>query len=421
MLSVAACDREQQSSEGVTGRVHLTYWSAPNPQELALAQQLVAEWNAEHPEIHVTVQPLPAGQSSEEVLLAAIVAGTTPDLCSNIWPGIVSRFVRAQGVLPLDEFAGFDSLLHNRVPENLHETFRADDGHYYQLPWKTNPIMMLYQKQLFREAGFTRPPRTYSEYLEAADKITADINGDGQYDRWIGYRDIRPIWWQRYFDYFALYIAASGGKTLFQDGTIHVDTTASNQVFDFFRRIYENRYFPLTTFQGSPMLAGLIATEFTGPWNVAWMEQNAPPNFEYAYAPIPVPDDHTGPVYTYGDFKNIAIFSSTKHPDEAWRFAQFLVSKHADLLLLETARQIPVRKNLLNDSTFAGFFERNPRMLPFAVQAPYTRSVDDVSEFQEALDAIAQQFEAVTYGAVSPAEATDRALERIRVIHEWSR
>lgn len=421
VLALAGCGAEQVRTADGAGPIRLTYWSAPNPQEQELANQLVAKWNEENPDVQVTVQPLPAGQSSEEVLLAAVVAGTTPDLCSNIWPGILSDFIRAKGVLPLDTLPGFDALMQERVPADVLESFRSPDGHFYQIPWKTNPIMMLYNEQLFREAGVERPPRTYGEYLDAAAKLTADLDGDGQYDRWIGYRDVRPIWWQRYFDYFSFYIGASGGRTFARDGVIRIDTAASNDVFAFFQELYTKRYFPLTTFQGNPFVAEKIATEFTGPWNVAWMEAYAPPGMEFSYSPLPVPDDHEGPVYTYGDFKNIAIFSSTKHPEAAWRFAQYLVSEEADLKLLEVARQIPVRKDLLDDPAFAAFFAANPKMLPFAEQAPYTRSVDDIPSFQEVLDAVAQQFEAATYGAVRPAVATERALERIQVISEWSR
>lgn len=421
VLCLAACGTETSRRGDAAGPIRLTYWSAPNPQEQELARRMVAAWNAANPDVQVSVQPLPAGQSSEEVLLAAIVAGTTPDLCSNIWPGILGDFIRAKGVLPLDTFPGFDSLMQRRVPAELLERFRAEDGHFYQIPWKTNPIMMLYNAEMLREAGVAAPPRTYSAYLAAAEKVTADLNGDGQLDRWMGYRDIRPIWWQRYFDFFAFYIGASGGQTLFDEGRVQVDEAAATEVFGFFQQLYRHRYFPITTFQGSPMVARKIATEFTGPWNIAWMEENAPADFEYDYAPLPLPDDHEGPAYTYGDYKNIAIFSNTKHPEAAWRFARFLVTREADLMLLEVARQIPVREGLLTDTTFADFFARNPKMLPFAEQAPYTRGVDGVSSFQEVLDAVAQQFEAASvYGAVPPAEATRRAVDRIEVIHAWS-
>jgi multiple sugar transport system substrate-binding protein len=417
----AGCDAPAEREAAPEGVVRLTYWSSQNPQERELARRLVDAWNAAHPDVQVTVQPLPAGQSSEEVLLAAIVAGTTPDLCSNIWPGIMSDFIRAGGVLPLDAFAGFDSLMQSRVPPDVLERFRAEDGHVYQIPWKTNPAMMQYNTQLFREAGFEAPPRTYSEYLAAAEKITADLDGDGEYDRWIGYRDIQPIWHQRFFDYYAFYVGASGGQTLFEDGALRLDTAASNAVLAFFRALYAGRHFPKTKFQGNAYLRERIATEFVGPWNIAWLDANAPDDLTYDYAPLPVPDDHEGPVYTYGDYKNIAVFSTTQHPEAAWRFAAYLVSKEADLMLLELATQIPVRRDLLADSTFADYFLRNPKLVPFARQARYTRGVDPVASLPEVLDAIAQQFEAgAVYGVYPPAEATHRALERIRVILEWN-
>ena len=421
VLLIASCGPApptEDTREG--GVVHLTYWCAQNPQERALATQLAETWNAANPDVQVKVQPLPAGQSSEEVLIASIVAGTTPDLCSNIWPGIISDFVRADGVYPLSSFPDFDSLMASRVPSDLLARFRAPDGEYYQIPWKTNPIMLLYNKQLFREAGIEQPPRTYSQFMTAAAKLTRDRDGDGHLDQWAGYRKTHPIWHERRFDYYALYIGASGGQTLFDEGEVSIDTVASTKVFSFFRDVYANHYFPLTTFQSSPILSGKVATEFTGPWQIGWLDENAPPDFEYGFTPLPLPDDYEGPAYTFGDYKNIVIFSNTKHPEEAWRFAKFLVSQEADLQLLETTKQIPVRQGLLTDSLYAGFFARNPKVIPFAEIAPYTRGEDGVGSLQEILDAIAQQFEAAAvYRVYSPEEATRRTLARIQLIHNW--
>jgi multiple sugar transport system substrate-binding protein len=417
-LLLIGCEQARNGADRDAGTIRLSYWTAPNPEEYALAQQLVNEWNAANPGIQVSVQSIPAGQTSEEILLAAVAAGTTPDICSNIWPGITQDFIRAGGLLRLDQFADFDSLMQSRLPDDLLESFRAIDGHYYQIPWKTNPIMMQYNVGIFREAGIEEPPKTYTDYLEAARKVAALPGAP-----WMGYRDIRPIWWQRYFDYYSFYIGASSGGTLFRDGELDIDTMASNKVFEFFHALYANRHFPLATMQGgaNQFLTGRLVTEFTGPWNIAWLEHNAPATLEYDYAPLPAPDDHEGPLYTYGDHKNIAIFSTTRHPDAAWRFAAFLVSKEADLLLLESAKQIPVRKNLLDDPMYAGFFEANPMMVTFARQAPFTRGVDGVSDLKEILDAIARQFEAAAvYGVRSPQEATARASSRIRMIREWN-
>ncbi|HCK99681.1 MAG TPA: ABC transporter substrate-binding protein, partial [Candidatus Marinimicrobia bacterium] len=135
------CDRNRNDKPQQNSEIQITYWCASNQQEIDLAQYLVDEWNATHDSIKVKLQPIPASQSSEEVLLAAIAAGTTPDVCSNMWPGAMDDFIASGGLVSLDQFPDFVDYISGRVPADLLETFRAVDGHFYQIPWKTNPIM----------------------------------------------------------------------------------------------------------------------------------------------------------------------------------------------------------------------------------------------------------------------------------------
>ena len=422
-VPLAACGGgERAAAEG--GPVQLVYWTSQNPQERTVADTLVARWNRTHPGVQVTVQPIPAGQSSEEVILASIVAGTTPDLCSNIWPGVLHDLVRAGGVVPLDGMPGWDSLMTARTPPELAERFRSEDGHFYQLPWKTNPILMMVNPEMLRRSGVDRVPRTYSEYLAAAARVTRDTDGDGRADRWMGTRDIRPIWWQRYFDVYPLYVAASGGRTLFDaQGRLAIDEQAMAGVLGFFQTLYDRGYYPRSTLQGNAFAQGRVATDFTGPWTVGWLAENAP-DLPVDFAPVPVPDGTPagdGPPVTYGDYKNIALFATTRHPQEAWAFAQYLVSPEADRLLIETTRQIPIRAGLLDDPELAGFFAEHPAMRRFAEQAAATRGVDAVPDLPETLDAVAQGYERAIYGVETPAQAVASITDRIGVLQAWAR
>jgi len=422
-ISFLVADCGGQSNEEEGGHiVKLTYWSAANQTEINLATEIVDNWNRSHPGIQVKLQPIPEGQSSEEVLLAAIAGKTTPDICSNIWPGAMGEYVRSGGLVRLDQFEDFDSLINARVPVDLLETFRSEDGNFYQVPWKTNPIMMMYNVNLFRDAGIEKPPGTYSEFFEASEKITSDVSGDGQIDRWMGYRDIKPIWWQRFFDYYTFYIGASGGKTLFEDGRIIFNNKASENVFQFFQTVYKKGYFPVTQFQGDQFLAGKLGTQFTGPWSIARIERLKPNGFEYDFAPIPLPDDHEGDQFTYGDHKNISMFSTSKHQEEAWEFVKYLVSKESDLLLLKISNQIPIRKELLKDSLFAGYFRENPRMIQFTKLVPFTRGMDGMPDLKEIFDAISQEYEACCiYGVKTPEKAIHDAAKRAESIIEWNK
>ncbi len=423
IILVVCCSKDNKKlRKNENGKICLTYWCASNQDEIDLAKYLVGKWNAVNDSIVVKLQPIPASQSSEEVLLAAIAAGTTPDICSNMWPGAMDDFIASGGLVRLDQFPDFIDFISERVHADLLETFQATDGHFYQIPWKTNPIMVVYNKNIFRDAGVDIIPRTYSEYLEVGRKVTRDLDGDGNPDVWLSHRDTKPIWWQRFFDYYTFYIAASGGKTLFDGADIIFNNEASVKVFDLFQQIYKEGLFAKTTFVGDAFILEKLATQIAGPWHVAHVEKFKTPDFKYGIFPIPVPDNYQGPVYTFGDFKNISIFGTTKYPEATYKFAKYLVTAEADLKLLEYTLQIPIRKNLIENPLFQEFFKHNPKLVQFAEQAPYTRGMDGVSDLKEIFDAISQEYEACAiFNRREPAEAVENAAKRAKVIMEWNR
>ncbi len=409
----------RQKSDGAKEKIKLTYWSANNQYEINLARVVVAEWNAAHPDIQVIHQSIPESQSSEEVILSAVVSKTTPDIYSNIWPGDVELYVEADALVPLDRFADFDSVTQERFPGDIIEEARSPNGHIYQIPWKTNPIMIIYNKKMLAAAGFAHFPLTYSEYLQAAEKITQDANKDGYFDHWMGLTDIRTIWWQRFFDFYSLYIAASGGKTLVKNNQVIFENQAAEQVFQFLQTIFQQGYFPKekVTGRSDVFLGGFVATRFTGPWEITHAEKYKPAGFEYDFAALPVQDDYNGPRYTYGDFKNIVIFSTSKHPDAAWKFIKFLINRQNDLRLLEISSQLPLRKNILQDSLYYNYFQQNPKMQIFARQAQYVRGADSSPVLKEIFDAISREYEAcVVYGVKNPRDAVKDAAARARHI-----
>jgi multiple sugar transport system substrate-binding protein len=275
--------------------------------------------------------------------------------------------------------------------------------------------MMLYNAKLFKQAGFDKAPATYSEFLAAAAKLRQDLSC------WMGIIDIRVLWWQRFFDFYPLYLAASGGSTLISGDSVLFENASAVAAMNFLQTVYREDYFPkqkMTT-TGDFFLLGKAATRFTGPWEITHAEKFKPEGFEYDFAPMPIPDGHSGPVYTYGDLKNIVIFSTCQQPQTAWEFVKFMVSRRNDLRLLETASQLPLRKSILNDSLFADYFAKNPRMVAFAQQAGYVRGIDQSPVMKEVFDAISLEYEAaVVYAAKSPEEAVRDAAKRVRLILE---
>jgi multiple sugar transport system substrate-binding protein len=318
----------------------LLYWSSNNSDEITWAREVVAEWNKEHPYELLQFQPVPEGQSSEEVILAAVVGGTTPDIYSNMWQGDVELYARAGRLVALDTLPGFRDFLYKRCDSSVVKEVTSLDGHIYQIPWKINPIMLIYNKNMFAQAGFSNPPRTYSEFLQAAKKIQGFDPSTGYVDRWIGYTEVVVLWWQRLFDFYPLYLAASGGAPLIKDNKVAFDNKYAVETFSFLKSLFDRNYFPRERLSArqDPFLGGDIATRFTGPWEIIHAERFKPEGFNYSFSPLPVPDDFKGTAYTYGDTKNIVIFNTCKNPRLAWEFLKLMISHNGDLKLLKNYR-----------------------------------------------------------------------------------
>ena len=119
----------------------LEYWSSNNIGEITFSRKITEAWNLKHPDFTLSYQPIPEGQSSEEIILAAVVGKTTPDIYSNLWQGSVEFFAKANVLIPLDTLAGFDDFIHDRCDSLTISEITSADGHIYQLPWKINPFI----------------------------------------------------------------------------------------------------------------------------------------------------------------------------------------------------------------------------------------------------------------------------------------
>ncbi len=396
----------------------LLFWCSNNNQEIKLATAIKDKWNHDNPTMQVHMQPIPEGQSSEEVILAAVVGKSTPDIYANMWQGNVEMYARAGVLIPLDTLKGFIEFIKERCDSNVIKEITSSDGHIYQVPWKVNPIMTIYNKNIFAENNIHQLPKTYSAYIKAADAFKNN-NKNSSIQKRFGYTSVRAIWYERLFNFYPLYLAASGGAPLIVNNKAAFNNKYAVEVFRFLQSLYTNDYFSKESAGASsdPFVMQTIATKWTGPWEISYLNNIPSRNFDFDYFLPVVPDDHTGPVYTYADPKNIVIFNTCSDPQAAWDFIKTLVDKNGDLQLLEVTGQLPRRKNLDTDNYYADYFKRNPMMVPFAKQIPYVKGVDNCEVIVEVLDIISQEYEAcVIYEKKTPERAIADAESAVNVL-----
>ena len=411
LFIIASCSSNKSKNN------ELVFWCSNNNAEIKFCNNIKDNWNKKNG-IKIHMQPIPEGQSSEEVILAAVVGKSAPDIYANMWQGNVEMYAHAGVLIPLDTLKGFTEFIKERCDSNVIKEITSSDGHIYQVPWKVNPIMSIYNKNLFALNNIHDLPGTYSSYLNAANNFKINNQGSGVSKRF-GYTAAKSIWYERLFNFYPLYLAASNGRSLIVNNKAAFNNKYAVEVFDFLKKLYINDYFSKenTASSTDPFVIQTIATKWTGPWEIAYLNNIPTRNFEFDYFLPIVPDDHVGPVYTYADPKNVVLFNTCSNPQAAWEFIKTMVNDDGDLKLLEITGELPRRKNLATNSYYSNYFKNNPGMVLFAKEIPYAKGVDNCEVIVEVLDIISQEYEAcVVYNKKSAEKAIADAEAAVNVL-----
>jgi multiple sugar transport system substrate-binding protein len=360
---------------------------------------------------------LPAGRSSEEVLLAAIVAKATPDVSSNVSSALLARLVRAGGVVRLDNRVATSARLKERANSAMLASLRLPDSGIYAFPWKTNPEMLMYNVDMFKAARI-EPPRTHQELLDAWHKFAKDTDGDGRLDRWAMWATLKTSWYERFYDFYPLYLASSGGTTLVHDGKIVFENAAAASALDLLRRGFAEGVLPSSNFAlgRDPFMDGTVAMKIIGPWFVKELDELKVRGLHFDVTPVPgAAGTEPGTSFAFADMRSIAIFSTTRHPDAAARFVAYLTSPAADRLLIEEASQLPYRRDLASDPRFTVSLARWPTLSTYATYVERSRDVDIDPDVVEIFDLLSEAYEeAAIYRTTSVNDALKRAAAEAR-------
>ena len=406
-----SCDKSKSKNDNT-----LLLWSSNNIREIEFTKYFIDQWN-ERTTPKIKFQPIPEGQSSEEVILASVVGKTTPDIYANMWQGSVEMYAKAGVLVPLDTLKGFTEFIKERCSQETIDEITSSDGHIYQVPWKINPIMTIYNKRLNKDFGFSELPNTYNAYLKAGKAIKKDKDNDGYVDTWVGYTEVKVIWYQRFFNFYPLYLAASSGGSLIKDNKAAFNNEYAIGVFRFLQELYNKEYYSKERLSAGQdrFITEDIFSKWTGPWEIRHVDKfKQRDDFEFDFFPMQVPDNHEGPIYTYADPKNIVLFNTCKQPQEAWDFVKTLIDKEGDKKFLEITGQLPNRKNLETEEMFRDYFDSNPKVKTFAKQANYVKGVDNCEIIVEVFDIISQEYEAcVIYNKKTPESAIEDAARAV--------
>ncbi len=305
---------------------------------------LVDAFEEKYPHINVVAGPTDRSADLQK-LLSGIVGNAPPDVFrreSRLFGDIASRGI----LMPLDDFVVAD----RSRPDGLHEedyppgiwSSGAYEGTLYGIVEITNPLVLAYNKQHFREAGLDpeRPPRTWSEWLECTRILTQrDHNG------WI----IRLGSAAYRLDILLFFIMQHGGRILSEDGrTCVLNNPEALEAVKFTKAMFDAMggrttldQFAATNVGGDiqnyPFEAGRYAMAAEDDW-VIFRAMRFNPDLELGIAPMPIPDGYA-PISISIAGSQYFIPRNARHPQEAWDFIRFANSPVGQLAYAAAMRR----------------------------------------------------------------------------------
>lgn len=326
--------------------IEITYMMWGSPEELAVWQTIVDEFQTSNPNVHVTVD-VSDWESYWNKLQTLFAGGTPPDVFAMDAPLYLDW--QSRGVLlNLQPYiAATPGFLDGFYPVTL-DAYRRDDG-YYGLPRDFQTIVLYYNKDMFDTAGMAYPTDdwTLDDLRAAAKTLTVDTNGDGITDQWglgADLWDMELFWSEAIWGYGGSIISDDHMQTLINEGSAH---DAWNFIASM---MLEDKSIPdpnqAAQFGGDPFAAGVAAMTTIGHWVVP---QYAGLNFSWDVAAFPAgPAGRATSVNSAG----FVIANGSQHPDQAWELVKFALSSAGQSRLTELGFAIPVLQSLAESPVF---------------------------------------------------------------------
>ncbi|AZM89203.1 ABC transporter substrate-binding protein [Streptomyces sp. W1SF4] len=302
-------------------------WSAPS--EVKAIQDSIDRFEKAHPNIKVKA----TGNMTDDKINQALRAGgdKAPDVVSSFATDSVGKFCNSGAFADLNPFMEKSGIDKAKVfPATLLEYTRYKDNQC-TLPLLHDAYGLVYNKTAFAAAGITEAPVTWSEFAEAAQKLTK-AKGDsyeqlGVMPTFHGY-ETTPM--RLAAQWSPTYFTADGTSNLAGDPAFAKMLTAQK---DLVAKL--GGYEKLERFRAGfgdewsaehPFHKGLVAMQIDGEWRPAMAREAGVP-FEIGTAPLPVPDDQRadyGKGYLSGTIMGIS--SASRKQNAAWELVRYMTT-----------------------------------------------------------------------------------------------
>ena len=308
----------------------IEFWTMQlQPKFTDYFNKLIATFEAENKGIKVRWVDIPWA-AMENKILTAVSAKTAPDVV-NLNPGFASQLASRNAWLALD----------TKVPEAVRKQYLPKiwqdstlNNQSFGIPWYLTSRVTIYNKDLLKQSGVSKPPATYAELAQVAKQIK-DKTGKYAFFITLVPEDSGEV--LESFVQMGVDLVDAQGKAAF-------NTPQGKAAFQYWVDFYKQGLMPKEALtQGHRRAielyqAGETAMLSSGAEFMETIAKNAP-TIAQASAAAPQITGETGK-------KNVAVMNlviprDTPNPDAALKFALFVTNTENQLAFAKAANVLP--------------------------------------------------------------------------------
>ncbi|XID93902.1 ABC transporter substrate-binding protein [Paenibacillaceae bacterium WGS1546] len=389
-------------------QVVITYMRHSYDVEVNAMKKLIASFEEKHPNIKVNMQVTPGDYDTK--IRTMLAGGEAPDIMSLDGPNLAA-FAQQGVLLPLDDYMKADGEIEDISKPVLDSL--TYEGKIYAAPLNDSSVAMFYNKKMFEEKGIPLPSKnpdeawTWDQVLDAAKQLNDPEKGIVGWDPGYGFPSGEAM------AFFKMpWLWQAGAEVLSPDGKTakgYLDSPKAKEAIAKFASLYTTEKVASVELPPEAFETGKVAIKMDGPWAISGM-QSAHPEFklgeDYDIAPLWKQDRQASPNGSW----NMAIWSKSKHPKEAWMFINWVTGVEGAKVWYEETHNLPARKSTaqaiaeLNEYPMNIFMQQS---IKYAHARPVTPAYPTLTY------EVGKLFENVVLAGLSVDDATSAAVEKI--------
>ena len=304
------------------------------PEQLEVLEKAISDFEAENPDIKI-VETRSSWTDAPSQIMTSIVSGNAPDLimCNT------SMLAEYRGIGALADLSGYvsEETLDSFLP-SAKAMITTEDGKIDGLPQEGCNWALFYRKDLFEEAGLDpeKPPKTWDEFLECAQALTKDTDGDGVIDQY-GYA--WPVQAENASDYWVNFMQMCGAEiSAYENGewisklSDEAAVKGTQLMTDLVQK-YKVSPASIVDYDWEAVTNAFVSGEVAMMQNGAWVTgsvEEKGPELEGKWGTAVLFD---GPEQTaYRGYPNtFNILEASEHKEETWRFLDYFYNTPSDV------------------------------------------------------------------------------------------